>query len=130
MPSNYYKPCKELNRCVALDHFWYEKNYKEWFKGYLSIANETNYALAECQVGYAYLQGIGTKKDIEKALYWTERSAEHGDRDAQYNLACIYEEEIGVAKNIDKIKYWYEKAALQQHDLAIDKCKEYNIELR
>ncbi len=31
---------------------------KKWFEGYLVIAEETSYALAECQVEYAYLEGI------------------------------------------------------------------------
>lgn len=38
-------------------------------------------------MGFSYLEGIGTEKDLEKALYWTTRSAEHGDRDGECNLA-------------------------------------------
>lgn len=53
---------------------------KKWFEWYLVIAEETSYALAECQVGYAYFEGIGTEKNLEKALYWTTRSAKYGDR--------------------------------------------------
>ena len=45
------------------------------------------YPLAECQIGYFYYEGLGVEKDLEKALYWTRRAAEHGDRDGQYNLA-------------------------------------------
>lgn len=32
-----------------------EKDIKKWFKGYLYIAKQTSYALAECQDGYVYL---------------------------------------------------------------------------
>jgi len=127
MPSSYYKPCQELDRCVALDHFWQEKEYKKWFAGYLAIAKDSSYPLAECQVGYAYLEGIGVAKDLAKGFYWTQRSAEHGDRDAQYNLACMYEEELGVTKDNEKIAYWLKKAALQGNDLAIEKCQKDNI---
>ena len=49
MASSYYKPCKELDRCLELDKYW-EKDMKKWFEGYLIIAEETSYALAECQV--------------------------------------------------------------------------------
>ena len=101
----------------------------KWFNGYLKIANETRYALAECQVGYSYLEGIGTDKNLEEALYWTQRSANHGDRDGQCNLAWIYEEGLGVEIDLDKAKHWYKQAALQDHDLAFEKCKELNIEL-
>ena len=46
MASSYYKPCKELDRCLELDKYW-EKDMKKWFEGYLIIAEETSYALAE-----------------------------------------------------------------------------------
>ena len=79
--------------------------------------------LAERQVGYFYLEVLGVKKDISKALYWTERAANHGDRDGQCNLAWFYEKGIGVEKSIEKAKYWYKESALQGHDLSIKKCE-------
>lgn len=129
MPSCYSKPCEELTRCIELDKFWHQEQYRLWFDGYLKIAEETGYPLAECQVGFAYLQGIGVEKDLEKALYWTTRGAQHGDRDSQCNLAWMYEEGLGVEKNTEKAKYWYRQSALQDHDLSIQKRKEYGVEL-
>jgi RimJ/RimL family protein N-acetyltransferase len=73
-------------------------------------------------LGYCYLEGIGTEKDMNKAVKWTVLSAEHGDRDAQYNLASLYEEGTGLKKDLFKALFWYRKAALQDHDLAIEKC--------
>ena len=125
----YYKPCEELNRSLELDNKYWEKDMKKWFEGYLAIAKDSSYPLAECQVGFAYLEGIGTEKDLEKALYWTSRSAEHGDRDGQCNLAWIYEEGLCGEKNLEKAKHWYKMAALQDHDLAIEKCQQYSIKL-
>ena len=66
---------------------------------------------------------------MEKALYWTRRAAEHGDRDGQYNLAEFYEDAIGVERDIEQAKHWYRLAALQNDDLAIEKCKELGIAL-
>ncbi len=129
MASSYYKKCEELNRCIELGKFWDSKDFVSWFEGHLVIAKETSYALAECQVGYAYLEGIGTEKNFEKALYWTTKSAEHGDRDEQFNLAWIYENGIGVEKDLEKSIYWYKQAAFQNHDLAINKCQELNVPL-
>ncbi len=40
-----------------------------------------------------------------------------------------YEEGIGVEADLEKAKEWYRKAALQKHDLALEKCKELHIEL-
>lgn len=126
--SSYYKPCKELDRCRELNQYW-NVNPIKWYEGYLQIAEETHYPLAECQLGYCYLEGIGTNKDFDKSLYWTELAAEHGDRDGQYNLAIFYEEGKVLGKTIEDAKYWYKKAALQDHDLAINKLKELNAKL-
>lgn len=129
MENSYYKPCKELDICNELiEKYWNTEQYEKCFEGHLVLA-EQGYPLAECQVGFFYLDGIGVEKDFEKALYWTERSANNGDRDGQCNLAWIYEEGLGVEKDIDKVKYWYKQAALQNHDLAIEKCKELNIDI-
>ena len=88
---------------------------------------EKGYPLAECQIGYFYFEGLGTDKDNTKALYWTQRAADHGDRDGQYNLAWFYEEGIGTCVDTEKAKYWYLQAAKQDHDLAIEKCRELNV---
>lgn len=129
MASGYYKDCDELRKCLEIDKKYWDKSPVNWFSEYLKLAEATTYPLAECQVGYAYLEGIGIEKDFEKGLYWTALSAEHGDRDAQFNLGQIYEEGYGVEKDLEKAKYWYKKSALQHHDLALDKCSEYGIDL-
>ena len=129
MADEYYKPCKEFDVCNALiEQYWEAKQYDKCFKGHLALA-EQGYPLAECQVGYFYLEGLGVEKDLAKALYWTERAAEHGDRDGQYNLAWLYEEGLGVEKDMEKGRHWYKQAALQDHDLAIKKCKELGVGL-
>ena len=96
------------------------KQYDRCFEGHLELA-EKGYPLAECQVGYFYLEGLGVEKDTAKALYWTERAAKHGDRDGQYNLGWFYEEGIGTERDVEKAKYWYERAAEQGHELAVGK---------
>ena len=125
LASNYYKPCKELDICNELiEKYWESKQYEKCFEGHLVLA-EQGYPLAECQIGYFYYDGLG----VEKALYWTRRAAEHGDRNGQCNLAWFYEDAIGVDQNIDMAKHWYRMAALQNHDLALVKCKELGVEL-
>ncbi len=120
----YYKECKELEECKKLNEYWYNKEFDKWYRGYLKIAIETEYPLAECQVGYCYLEGIGVEKDTNKAAEWTKKGAIHGDRDAQYNLAImILEKSFDGYENEDAI-YWLNKAAKQDHELAIAKLKE------
>ena len=96
MASGYYKPCPELNRCDELiEKYWDTEQYDKCFAGHLELA-EKGYPLAECQVGYFYYRGLGVEKNLAKALCWTRRAAEHGDRDGQYNLATLYENGEGV----------------------------------
>lgn len=129
MADAYYKPCAEFDKCNELIETYFEtKQYEKCFKGHYELA-EKGYPLAECQVGYFYLEGLGVDKDISQAFYWTERAAQHGDWDAQCNLAWFYEEGIGVEADLEKAKEWYRRAALQKHDLALEKCKELHIEL-
>ncbi|MEG1027870.1 MAG: hypothetical protein RSE07_04190 [Oscillospiraceae bacterium] len=126
-PSSYYKPCKELDQCTELiNKYYYTKQYEKCFQGHLALAQQ-GYPLAENQVGFFYLDGVGVEKDLEKAFYWTYRGALHGDRDSMCNLADIfYAEGVFVNKDMEKAIYWYKQAALQDHDLAIEKLKELN----
>lgn len=129
MEDEYYKPCTEFDICNELiEKYFKTKQYVKCFEGHLELAQK-GYPLAECQVGYFYFEGLGTKKDIAKALYWTERAANHGDRDGQCNLAWFYEDGIGVEPDIEKAKFWYKKSAQQGHDMSIEKCKELGIDL-
>lgn len=128
MSESYYKPCKELDICNELiEKYFNTQQYEKCFEGHMLLADQ-GYPLAECQVGYFYYDGLGVEKNLDKALLWTKRAAEHGDRDGQYNLAWFYEEGIGVERDLALAKYWYKQAALQKHDMAIEKCSELGIE--
>lgn len=113
MHVEYYEPCLEFDRCNELmDLYWNSKQFDRCFEGHLKLAEETHYPLAECQTGYFYWKGIGVEPNMQKALYWTNLSAIHGDWDAQCNLATFYEEGLCGEKNLEKAKYWYSRAAL------------------
>ncbi len=120
----YYKECKELEECKKLNKYWYNKEFDKWYRGYLKIAIETEYPLAECQVGYCYLEGIGVEKDISKAVEWTKKGAIHGDRDAQYNFAIMILDKSFEGYEKEDAIYWLNKAAKQEHELAIIKLQE------
>ena len=129
MSGPYYKPCRELDICNELiEKYFNTQQYEKCFEGHLALA-EQGYPLAECQIGYFYYDGLGVEKDLEKAVYWTRRAANHGDRDGQCNLAWFHEDAIGVERDMEQAIFWYRKAALQDHDLAIEKCKELGIDL-
>lgn len=127
MASSYYTPCKELALCEELiEKYWNTQRYDKCFEGHLALA-EQGYPLAECQVGYFYLKGLGVEQNAEQAFYWTQRAAVHGDWDGQYNLASFYEEGVGVARDPALARHWYRQAALQKHALALEKCRELGI---
>lgn len=129
MNNPYYLPCRELDICNELiDKYFNTQQYERCFTGHYALAQQ-GYPLAECQVGYFYYAGLGVEKNIDQAVYWTRRAADHGDRDGQFNLGWFCEDAIGVAHDMEQAIFWYRKAALQEHDLAIKKCKELKIEL-
>ncbi len=129
MSNQYYRPCRELDICSELiEKYFNTKQYEKCFEGHLALA-EQGYPLAECQVGYFYCEGLGVEKNLEKAVYWTRRAADHGDRDGQCNLAWFYEEGIGVERDMEQAMFWYRQAALQKNDLAVKKCAELGVEL-
>ena len=128
MASEYYKACPGLDRCNELiDRYWYSGQYDKCFAGHLELARQ-GYPLAECQVGYFYLKGLGTPQDLQQAVYWTRQAAIHGDWDGQYNLGSFYEEGIGVDIDLERARHWYRLAAQQGHKLALQKCREYGME--
>lgn len=63
-----------------------------------------------------------SKKNYDSCL---RLSAYNGDGDAQYNIAKYFET---VDVDLEQSNFWYRKAALQGHDLAIEKCKELGID--
>ena len=63
------------------------------------------------------------------AVCLARRAADQGDSDGQYNLGRFHEEAIGVERDLEQAIFWYRKAALQDHDLALQKCKELCVEL-
>lgn len=124
MATEYYKPCPELEKCNWLiEQYWNTKQYDKCFAGHLELARQ-GYPLAECQVGYFYLKGLGVEQNFEQAFYWTQHSAQHGDRDAQCNLASFYEDGVGTQRDMERAKYWYAQAALQNQKIALQKQAE------
>ena len=127
MASRYYAPCRELEICDSLfSQYWAAGEYGRIFSGLLPLA-EQGYPLAECQVGYFYAQGLGVERDLDRALLWTRRAAEHGDRDGQFNLGCFYEEGTALARSMEQAALWYQRAARQGHAEAAERCRALGV---
>ena len=127
MASRYYAPCRELEICDSLfSQYWEAGEYGRIFSGLLPLA-EQGYPLAECQVGYFYAQGLGVERDLDRALLWTRRAAEHGDRDGQFNLGCFYEEGTALARSMEQAALWYRRAARQGHTEAAERLRALGV---
>lgn len=111
-------PCKERNI----------SNAQKSFEGYLILAEQGDPS-AQCQVGDFYHNGLVVEQDLEKAVWWTRRGADHLHRDSEYNLARFYEDGIGVEPDPEQAAFWYRQAALQDHSLAIEKCRTLGISM-
>lgn len=83
--ESYYTPCKEFDACNELiERYWKTGQYEQCFRGHLQLA-EKGYPLAECQVGYFYLEGIGVQKNLEKLFI---------GRNAPHNMATVMHSSI------------------------------------
>ena len=93
------------------------------FKIWLPFAERGNSAI-QWNVGALYYVGKGVDKDIDKALYWYEKSAEKGYHAGQHSLGQMYQDGTGVTQDIDKAVYWYKKAAKQGNKQALEMLDE------
>lgn len=63
-------------------------NYKAAFH-YYSVAAQHGHATAQARLGFLYLRGRGVPKDQNTGIYWLERSAKNGDKDAAEVLRVL-----------------------------------------
>ena len=99
------------------------KQYDKAFECYWMAAIFGS-ALAQHNVGYAFMFGEGTSKDYAKAVYWLEKSAAQNFAGAYNDLGLCYSNGFGVVQDKYKALECYQKAA----DLGSKKALE-NIEV-
>lgn len=109
-----------------MDRCYEAQGYGECFGGFLSLAEE-GYPPAEALVGSLIREGLGCRGDAAQALYWTQRAADHGDRDGACNLAWYLEEGYGLPADPAAARTWYLRAARLGSEPAIEKCRELGV---
>lgn len=67
--------------------------------------------IAQYNLGVCYLNGFGVEKDVQKAIYWCEKSAKQEYAAAQYCLGTIYLEQ----QNYQEAMSWLTKASNQHY---------------
>lgn len=98
-----------------------EGKYAEALKLFLQAA-EQGHAAAQNSCGNMYEKGDGTPVNIDKAIFWYEKSVQQGNDKAQCNLGRMYENGDGVPVDKEKALYLYEQAAMQGHRTAQFRC--------
>jgi len=73
---------------------------------------------SQFQIGLMYENGIGRKKNLEKAFEYYQKAADQGYAKAQCDLGKMYFHGTGTAKNLEKVFEYYEKAANQGNRIA------------
>lgn len=81
-------------------------------------------AIAQYNLGCAYVNGNGITKNEIQAVYWYRKAAEQGIASAQNNLGYSYGNGRGINKDDAQAVIWYRKAAEQgeryaQHNLGV-----------
>jgi len=92
-----------------------EKNRKRAFR-YFHKAAVAGMAEAQNNVGVAYANGEGVKRDMQKALHWFNEAANQENSEALCNLGMLFDE---VEKNWKKAFEYFCRAAKKNNPLAL-----------
>ncbi|EOJ9647284.1 tetratricopeptide repeat protein [Enterobacter roggenkampii] len=96
---------------------------------WLLMAAQQGDAQAQNDVGAAYTQGTGVKKDVRQAFTWYSKSAKQGNALAQFNLAGAYQAGEGVPAQPELAFAWYNAAVNNSRDERLKRTAE-NMKLR
>lgn len=69
-------------------------------------------AAAQYQLGQAYRDGKGVKKNLAEAASWFAIAAGNGEAGAAMDLARAYEQGAGVKRNLDQAAQWWFRAGV------------------
>ncbi|MBR5946419.1 sel1 repeat family protein, partial [bacterium] len=76
-------------------------------------AAEKGDAEAQCKLAMIYYMGQGVPRDLDKMIYWLEKSAGQGFAEAQFRLGCAYNDGTGVPQDEKKAAELFAKSAEQ-----------------
>jgi eukaryotic-like serine/threonine-protein kinase len=91
------------------------KSYLDALSWYLKAAQQ-DWPDAQYRLGYMYEKGLGTEKDVPRAVKYYRSAASHDYPDAENVLGSLYAMGAdGVPRDNDEALVWFQKAANQGH---------------
>jgi TPR repeat protein len=97
-----------MSRSVLFDRAndeWEAGNVRKAFELFSQAATAGD-PFAQTSLGYFYDEGIGVKKNAEKAIWWYRKAARKGSVAAINNLAITYRD----SGNLRRARSWFKKA--------------------
>ncbi len=88
------------------DEAYSAENYEKAAALYRKDA-ELGVIVAQVNLAFMYLDGLGVAQDFQQAAQWFQKAAEQGNAEAQQNLGLLYEEGKGVARNLVEADQWF-----------------------
>lgn len=90
----------------------------------LAARAERGDAKAQSALAFAYLRGIGVRRDIGAAIRWSQAAAAKGDPDAEYLIGSLIQSGTGIARDPRQAFDWFKRSAdagnvKAMHNLAI-----------
>jgi uncharacterized protein len=88
-----------------------QKTALQWFQKGADLGESR----CEGELGWAYANGVGTKRDYAESVRWYKAAAEQGDPVGAYGLGVRYLTGQGVERDISQAMFWFQKAAEGGH---------------
>jgi TPR repeat protein len=82
-----------------IDSFLHMDEAKQLFFKLFLLNAQKGEASSQYQVGYWYLNGLYTEKNLEEAVYWIQKAADQKDQYAECKIGYLYEK--GLYFNAD-----------------------------
>ncbi len=108
-----------LNKNIKFSELSFDDNerYQELLNCLLDNHDNSDYLY---MIALLYEKGLGTDKDIEKAINYYKRASELNNSKALNTLGYYYYSGVNVEKDIEKSKYYLEKASELNNSEAIN----------
>lgn len=93
-----------------IDSFLHMDEAKQLFFKLFLLNAQKGEASSQYQVGYWYLNGFYTEKDLEEAAYWIQKAADQKDSYAECKIGYMYENGLYFNPDLDLAEKWYERS--------------------